>query len=241
MAMRSNMLDGLRATFQEKPLYRDSDMVQMGPFKSSPLGFGTWSWGNTLLWNYDESSDGELQRVFDLMVSKGINLFDTADSYGTGSLEGRSEVLLGKFTKEYPGSNRRRNQIHIATKLAAYPWRITPKQWVRACEQSLNRVGAEKISMAQIHWSTANYAPLQERLMWDGLVAIYEAGLVDAVGLSNYGPKQLKKIHKYLTQRGVPVASCAPPLLAPTGPTLTLERRVQIGRNGSLLFVHGPG
>jgi hypothetical protein len=28
----------------ERPLYRPSDMKQMGPFKVSPMGFGTWSW-----------------------------------------------------------------------------------------------------------------------------------------------------------------------------------------------------
>ena len=76
-----------------------------------------------------------------------------------------------------------------------------------ACRESLRRLGADKVALAQLHWSTANYAPLQERLMWDGLVAIYEAGLVDAVGLSNYGPRQLGRIHAYLSKRGVPLAS----------------------------------
>ena len=28
-----------------------------------------------------------------------------------------------------------------------------------------------------------------------------------AVGVSNYGPRQLEKMHTYLTERGVPVAS----------------------------------
>lgn len=28
----------------EKPLYRPNEMVQMGPFNVSPMGFGTWSW-----------------------------------------------------------------------------------------------------------------------------------------------------------------------------------------------------
>lgn len=32
-------------------------------------------------------------------------------------------------------------------------------------------------------------------------------GLVRAVGVSNYGPKQLLKIHDYLTARGVPLCS----------------------------------
>lgn len=32
-------------------------------------------------------------------------------------------------------------------------------------------------------------------------------GLVQAVGVSNYGPKQMTRIHRYLTARGVPLAS----------------------------------
>lgn len=196
----------------ERRLYKPSEMVQMGPFKSAPMGFGTWSWGNKLLWDYDESRDSELQQVFNLMVSSGINVFDTGDSYGTpkligGSGEGRSELLLGKFTREYPGSEAFRKDIRIATKLAAYPWRLAPSQWVAACKASVKRVGQDKLALGQLHWSTANYAPVQERLMWDGLVAIYEAGLVEAVGVSNYGPKQLQKIHSYLSKRGVPLAS----------------------------------
>ena len=52
-------------------------------------GLGTWSWGNQFLWGYDTSMDTELQEVFNLAASKGVNLFDTADSYGTGRLNGR--------------------------------------------------------------------------------------------------------------------------------------------------------
>ena len=44
---------------------------------------------------------------------------------GTGLLNGRSEELLGQFVKELPGSDKQRNSICIATKLAPYPWRIT--------------------------------------------------------------------------------------------------------------------
>lgn len=32
----------------------------------------------------------------------------------------------------------------------------------------------EQIGIGQLHWSTANYAPLQERALWDGLVAMYD-------------------------------------------------------------------
>lgn len=67
------------------------------------MGFGTWAWGNQVLWGYQESMDTELQDAFNLALRNGINLFDTADSYGTGRLNGQSEKLLGKFISEFQG------------------------------------------------------------------------------------------------------------------------------------------
>lgn len=191
----------------EKRAYAPWDMVRLGPLDVSPMGLGTWAWGNQFLWGYDPSMDAELQQVFDLAVRRGINLFDTADSYGTGRLNGRSEELLGRFIKEYPGSDKVRSNVHIATKLAAYPWRLTTWQMVSACKGSLRRLGMDKLAVGQLHWSAANYAPLQERVLWDGLAALYNEGLVSCVGVSNYGPRQLERIYDYLQKRGVPLAS----------------------------------
>ncbi|XP_050385627.1 pyridoxal reductase, chloroplastic [Argentina anserina] len=187
------------------PLFWPWQKIKVGPLSVSPMGFGTWAWGNQLLWGYQESMDSELQQVFNIAVDNGINLFDTADSYGTGRLNGKSEKLLGKFIKDFQG--QRRKDIVIATKFAAYPWRLTPGQFVNACNASLDRMQIDQIGIGQLHWSTANYAPLQERALWDGLVAMYDKGLVQAVGVSNYGPKQLLKIYDYLNARGVPLCS----------------------------------
>ncbi|XP_057472432.1 pyridoxal reductase, chloroplastic isoform X3 [Actinidia eriantha] len=189
------------------PLFWPWQKVKVGPMSVSPMGFGTWAWGNQLLWGYDEAMDTELQRTFNLAIENGINLFDTADSYGTGRLIGQSEKLLGKFIREFQGQKQVRDNIVIATKFAAYPWRLTPGQFVNACKSSLERMQIEQIGIGQLHWSTANYAPPQELALWDGLVAMYEKGLVRAVGVSNYGPKQLVKIHDYLKARGVPLCS----------------------------------
>lgn len=164
------------------------------------MGCGTWAWGNRLLWNYDPSMDGELQQVFNRCVSQGVTLFDTGDSYGTGTLKGQSEKLLGEFSKAYQGVNS--DQICIATKLAAYPWRITRNQMVNACKASAERLG-RNVDLVQMHWSTGNYAPWQEWALIEGLADLYEQGLVKAVGLSNYGPKRLKKVHQKLSERGV--------------------------------------
>lgn len=199
--------EGSSGTFSEKFLYKPSEMVKLGQLQVSPMGLGTWAWGNRFLWGYDESMDPELQEVFNLVVRSGINVFDTADSYGTGRLNGKSELLLGKFIREYPGTDRVRGNVHVATKLAAYPWRVLPGNMVAACKGSLRRLGAEQVSIGQLHWSTANYQPLQELAMQAGLADCYEQGLVREVGVSNYGPKQLKKITVALAKRNVPLAS----------------------------------
>ncbi|GCL36393.1 aldo/keto reductase [Sphaerospermopsis reniformis] len=166
------------------------------------MGCGTWAWGNQLLWGYNESMDDQLQQVFSLCVSNGVTLFDTGDSYGTGRLNGRSESLLGKFSKEYQGLNQ--DHICIATKLAAYPWRWTRKSIISACHASAKRLG-KNVDLVQMHWSTANYAPWQEVGLLDGLADLYEQGLVKGVGLSNYGTKRLLWVHKRFQERGIPL------------------------------------
>ena len=47
-------------------------------------------------------------------------------------------------------------------------------QFVAACKGSLRRLGMEQLGIGQLHWSTANYQPLQERALWDGLLALYD-------------------------------------------------------------------
>jgi pyridoxine 4-dehydrogenase len=167
------------------------------------MGCGTWAWGNRLLWGYDQSMDAQLQEVFDLCVRNGVTLFDTGDSYGTGKLNGQSEKLLGKFEQEYQGVNK--EQICLATKLAAYPWRLTSNSLIKAGHASIKRMG--RVDLAQMHWSTANYFPWQEWQLLDGLADLYEQGLIKGVGLSNYGTKRLKQVQQKLSDRHIPIAT----------------------------------
>lgn len=72
---------------------------------------------------------------------------------GTGRLNGRSEQLLGRFLDEYPGSPAARSDVRIATKLAAYPWRLTPKQASAGTAQRTQRGGGgAQCQAAAMHW-----------------------------------------------------------------------------------------
>lgn len=183
---------------------------EMNPIRLPQMGCGTWAWGNRLLWKYEPGMDDNLQDVFDLCVNNGVTLFDTGDSYGTGKLSGRSESLLGKFTGEYlvrnnsvPNFERYRDRICLATKLAPYPWRFGRKSIIKAATASRGRMG--QLDIAQLHWSTANYAPWQEPGLLNGLCDLYEQGIIRGVGLSNFGPKRLQKIYPIFRDRQIPI------------------------------------
>ncbi len=169
------------------------------------IGFGTWAWGNQLLWGYEaERDDGRLEETFRQALSSGLDLIDTADSYGTGRLDGRSEQLLGQFAARLPAT--RRDQLCIATKLAPFPWRLGRRGLDQALQASRQRLQGH-LRRVQLHWSTARYAPWQEVQLLDGLADRILDGTVAEVGVSNIGPKRLAWMHERLAQRGVPLRS----------------------------------
>ena len=174
------------------------------PSCSSAIGVGTWAWGNQFLWGYDPGQDGEIQAAFTRAVALGLLFFDTADSYGTGRWNGRSEALLGRWCAELPPD--RRERLTVATKLAPFPWRLGRRGFDRALAASRQRLQG-KLDRVQLHWSTARYAPWQEGPLLDGLADQVLAGAVAELGISNVGPQRLRSIHGHLAERGVRLAS----------------------------------
>ncbi|RNC88781.1 MAG: aldo/keto reductase [Synechococcus sp. YX04-3] len=169
------------------------------------IGFGTWAWGNQLLWGYDaERDDRLLEETFRQALASGLGLIDTADSYGTGRLNGRSEKLLGRFAARLPAT--RRADLCIATKLAPFPWRLGRRGLDQALQASRQRLQGH-LRRVQLHWSTARYAPWQEVQLLDGLADRVLDGSISEIGVSNIGPKRLAWMQQRLAERGVPLRS----------------------------------
>ncbi len=168
------------------------------------IGLGTWSWGNQIFWDYQTNNDDDLRETYTEALKRGFNLIDSADSYGTGKLNGRSEELLGKFLLDTSSSQKKR--IQIATKLAPYPWRVGNKGFTKPFLQSLKRLN-NKLDIVQIHWSTAKYNPWQELQLLNNLCDLIDQGFKFQIGLSNIGPQRLKKIIQYLSKRDKKVKS----------------------------------
>jgi pyridoxine 4-dehydrogenase len=186
------------------------------------IGVGTWAWGNQFLWNYDpQRDDATLAATFRRCLELEFRFFDTADSYGTGRFNGRSETLLGQFAMA--ASEAERRQLCIATKLAPFPWRLGRQGYARAFAASQARLRGQ-LKRVQLHWSTARYAPWQEGPLLEGLADLVQQGAVESLGLSNMGPRRLREVCHRLGERGVTIASLqmqlsllAPEAIAPGG------------------------
>lgn len=168
------------------------------------IGIGTWAWGNQFLWGYEPGQDAEIGAAFRRAVDLGLRFVDTADSYGTGRWQGRSEALLGQFCADLPPAQRQ--GLVVATKLAPFPWRLGRQGYRRAFAASRQRLQGH-LDRVQLHWSTARYAPWQERPLLDGLADLVLEGAVAELGVSNIGPQRLVRIHRHLSERGVRLSS----------------------------------
>ena len=189
--------------------------------KKIGIGFGTWAWGNKLVWGYQsETDDILLKKTFFDAIDGGLDLVDSADSYGTGSLFGQSEKLIGDFLEELP--KRKLKKITIATKLAPFPWRIGRNGLNKAFQESNQRLKGN-MTRVQLHWSTYRYAPWQEEQLLNGLGDLHEKGLIKEIGLSNTGPKRLNFLFKKLKKRGIQINSIQTQLSLLTKPSLEDE------------------
>lgn len=183
----------------------DPAAILPAPESSVPgVGVGTWAWGNQFLWGYDPAQDETLAACFRCAVELGLTFFDTADSYGTGRYGGRSESLLGDFVEALPPARRQR--LTVATKLAPFPWRLGRRGFEAAFEASRRRLRGH-LDRVQLHWSTARYAPWQEGALLEGLADLVAEGRVGSLGVSNLGPRRLRRVHEQLAQRGLRLAS----------------------------------
>ncbi|HEU5491013.1 MAG TPA: aldo/keto reductase [Gaiellaceae bacterium] len=129
----------------------------------------------------------EAPRIMDAAWELGIRTFDTADAYGGG----RSEAWIGEWLAAKGPAVR--DAIVIETKtfnpMAEGADRGLSRQRIRRqIEMSLERLGLERIPLYMAHAPDPE-TPIEETLAaFDELV---RAGIVGAVGASNFSAEQL--------------------------------------------------
>ena len=146
------------------------------------MSFGSRRWRSWVL------EEEEAQPFFRRAVELGINFFDTADVYSLGV----SEEVTGRALRRYA----RLDEVVIATKVRLKmgdgPNRVglSRKHIVQSCEDSLRRLGVERIDLYQIHRHHAE-TPVDETLA--ALDQLVRQGKVLYLGASSMYAWQLMK------------------------------------------------
>jgi 2,5-diketo-D-gluconate reductase A len=133
------------------------------------LGLGTWP-----------MTDAEAAKAVATAIETGYRLIDTAENY-------KNETGVGRGIRD---AGVARDEVFLTTKMN--------KQWHsvdgarRACEASLERLGLDYIDLFLIHWPNPDQGTYVEA--FDGLTRLLDAGLVRAIGTSNFLPHHLNDL-----------------------------------------------
>jgi aryl-alcohol dehydrogenase-like predicted oxidoreductase len=169
--------------------------IGRSPLRVSPLGVGTWQWGDVRYWGYGRDyAHDEVAAAYRASRQAGINFFDTAEIYGSGM----SERNLGELVRADA------EPVIVATKFAPLPGRWTARSVAKACEASLQRLGMPSVDLYQIHWP---YGLISIEALMNALADLVAAGKVRAVGVSNFSAPQMERAYRALDRRGVPLTS----------------------------------
>lgn len=157
---------------------------RIGSLTVSAVGLGCNNFGIRI----DEAAT---RSVVDAAIEGGINFFDTADIYG----ETKSEEALGKAL------GKRRDDIVLATKFGAsiddQRKGARPNYIRQAVEDSLRRLGTDRIDLYQLHLPDTN-TPIADTL--GALNELVVAGKVREIGCSNFSREQLAEAERISTE-----------------------------------------
>ncbi|MBP0598037.1 aldo/keto reductase [Herbaspirillum sp. LeCh32-8] len=150
------------------------------------LGTGTFGGAGAFFERWGSTQGQEAQRIVDLCLDHGLNMFDTADVYSAGL----SETVLGQTLKG------KRQRALISSK-ATFGMGDGPNDvgssrhhLVRACEDSLRRLQTDHIDLYFMHGFDA-LTPVDETLR--ALDDLISAGKIGYIGASNFSGWQLMK------------------------------------------------
>lgn len=167
------------------PTITEDTLTLGGDLTVRRLGFGAMRITGEGIWGPPEDPDGAKQ-VLKRTLELGINLIDTADSYGPEV----SEQLIADALYPYP------DELVIATKgglrrtgPGEWPRDARPERLKECCERSLQRLRLERVDLYQLH-SPDPDVPYEESI--GAMKELQDEGKVRHVGVSNVSVEQLE-------------------------------------------------
>ena len=157
----------------------------------SLVGFGAWAIGGPWRFGWGKVDDAESVAAIRHAVNLGVNWVDTAAVYGLG----HSEEVVGRALAPY----RIGEDVLVFTKCGRR-WEgrpegviendLRPESIREECENSLRRLGVERIDLYQFHWPDwVTGTALEDS--WAAMVELVAEGKVRWIGVANFDTDQL--------------------------------------------------
>jgi aryl-alcohol dehydrogenase-like predicted oxidoreductase len=148
-----------------------------------PIGLGLWGMGR-----WDPAEEEHTRTVLDRGLEAGIRWIDTAEVYGAG----RSERLVGDAIARIPAGAP---VPFVSTKLS---WEHLRASQIRASLLgSLRRLGVPKADLYLVH-APDPHVPIVETM--GTLEGLWKAGLIGALGVSNFSLEELEAAEAALSE-----------------------------------------
>jgi aryl-alcohol dehydrogenase-like predicted oxidoreductase len=159
----------------------------------SVIGLGTWGFGGAGGFGLGAVDDQESIATIRHAVESGINWVDTAAVYGLG----HSEEVVGRALAPFKIGDT----VYIFTKggqnwsggTGAMVRDLRPESIRSECEQSLKRLGVERIDLYQFHWPDAIGTAVEDS--WATMIELIDQGKVRWGGVSNFDVSLLARCH----------------------------------------------
>lgn len=164
----------------------------------TPIGLGTWQFSegqsiHGLIWSRIEPRVTE--EIVAVALAAGISWFDTAEAYGGG----RSERALASALSAAGKHNR---DVVIATKWQPVLRRAGSIR--RTVDQRLKNLSPFGIDLHQVH-NPASFSSVEAEM--EAMAELIVEGKIRAVGVSNFSAERMRRAHRALAKRGIPLAS----------------------------------
>jgi len=163
----------------------------------TPIGLGVmdFSRGSSLFGlAFPAIPQEEKTAIVRAALDGGINWFDTAELYGKGA----SERSLSKALKEIGKSD---DEVVIADKW--FPLFRTARNITLTIGDRIKHLDGYSIDVYMVHQPISFSSPEAEM---DAMADLVEAGKIRSVGVSNFDHERMRRAHKALAKRGLPLA-----------------------------------
>jgi aryl-alcohol dehydrogenase-like predicted oxidoreductase len=121
---------------------------------------------------------------------QGFTWIDTSESY----YDTRNEELIGAALARIDGELQVATKVAPGSRASGGGSGFRPDQVHAACRESLGRLGRDHIDAYFLHWPDRDDGvPLDDT--WGAMTELADAGLVRAIGMSNYGIAAIERCH----------------------------------------------